>query len=337
MNNKKTINVELVVRMVVPALVLVILAGCTSMRGVSPVKTQAVETYVKGVYAYQAGNQDEAVDTLKEAIATNPQLIMPRVMLGGIYKQKGNYQAAAEQFETLTQLDRYEPSNHYNLGVSYQMLQRLREAAKSYQEALRLSPNNFGANMNLGLVYLALGDVDNAVKFTEKAAKIKPQSAEAQANLAVALDNRGDYPQAELAYRKAIELAPPTVGVLENYGNNLYAQQKWREALQAFGDAKKLQDKPYHHKRMGDALALGEKYDEALTEYHLALQKNPKYYGALNASARVMMLQYQAGMELDEKKRDGAIALWKQSLEINPNQAEVKVSLEQWEKRMFSK
>ena len=337
MSNKKHFNVPLVGRMLVPGLVLVLLTGCASMRGPATGRPQAVETYVKGVNAMEAGKQDEAVEALKEAIATNPQLLMPRIMLGGIYKQKGNYAAASEQYEVVVQMDRYDPGNHYNLGLSYQMLQRLREASKSYQEALRLAPDNFGANMNQGLVYLALGDVENAVKYTQKAASLRPLSAEAQANLAVALDNHGDYPQAELAYRKAIELAPPTVGVLENYGNNLYAQQKWSEAVQAFGDARKLQDKPYHHKRMGDALALGQKYTEALAEYGIALKKNPKYYGALNASARVMMMQYQAEMELDEKKRDQAIIQWKQSLDINPNQPEVKVTLEQWEKRMFSK
>ena len=292
---------------------------------------------MKGVYAYQAGDHDKAADALKSAIAQNPQLIMPRILLGGIYKEKSEYASAAEQYETLAQLDPYDAAHRYNLGVSYQMLQRLREAAKSYQEALKLEENNFGANMNLGLVYLTLGDVNNAVKFTDKAVQIKPTSAEAQANLAVALDSRGDYALAEIAYRKAIELAPRQSGTLANYANNLIAQQKWQEAVQVLGEVLKLEETPYLHKRLGDAYALGGKYDEALAQYATARTKNPKFVSALNESARVLVLQYQAGMELDDKKRDAAIVMWRRSLEINPDQPSVKTSLEQWEKRMFSK
>ena len=48
-------------------------------------------------------------------------------------------------------------------------------------------------------------------------------------------------------------------------------------------------------------------------------------------------MQYQAGMELDDKKRDKALDPWRQSLEINPRQPKVKTALEQWEKKMFSK
>lgn len=310
--------------------------GCAS-QGVGGGKPHAVETYVKGVYAYQDGKKDEAVATLKQAIEANPELIMPRVLLGRIYKLQGDYKASAEQYEVLTRVDPYNIENHYQLGVDYQLIQRLRDAAASYRNAMKLDPNDFGSNMNLGLVYLAMGDVDNAVRYTDKAAQLRPGSAEAQANLAVALDSRGDYALAEKAYRKSLELAPLQAGTLTNYGNNLIAQQKWTDAVQVFGEVLKKQDTPYLHKRMGDAYAIGGRYDQALAEYQRAIKANPKYVAAMNEQARVMILQYQQGMELNDRLRDDALGIWRQSLALSPEQPKVKASLEDWEKRMFSK
>ena len=107
--------------------------------------------------------------------------------------------------------------------------------------------------------------------------------------------------------------------------------------VQVYGEALKKQPTPYLYKRVGDAYAMGGKYDEAITQYELALKGNAKYCAAMNEQARVMTLQYQQGMELNDKLRDQALTLWRQSLEINANQPKVKTALEQWEKKMFSK
>ena len=328
------------VRCIALAVLALIASGCAngSGRGTSGLnRSGAIETYVKGVYAYQAGQNDQAVEVLKQALQSNPQLIMPRVVLGKIYKDRGDYATAKDYYETLVVMDPYDPRHYYNLGVSYQMLQRLQDAAKSYGNALRLRPNDFGSNMNLGLVYLSLGKVDAAVEYTQRAAQLRPDSAEAQANLAIALDSRGDYVLAERAYRRSIELAPRQAGTLINYGNNLLAQQKWRDAADVFQQTLKLEDTPYLHKRLGDAYALGQQYDDALNQYRVATQRNGKYFSAMNEQARVLLQQYQASMELDEKRREEALALLRQSLDTNPSQPTVKAMLEEWEKRMFSK
>jgi tetratricopeptide (TPR) repeat protein len=321
------------------AVVALAAGGCATgpEQTTAPKRSQAVETYARGVYAYQSGKKDQAVDSLKQALEANPQLIMPRVILGRIYKERGDYANAKEYYEALVAMDPYEVQNHYNLGLSYQMLQRLQDAAKSYSSALKLRPDDFGSNMNLGLVYLALGDTDKAVKYTDKAAQIRPDSPEAQANLALALDGRGDYALAERAYRKSIQLAPRQVGTLINYANNLLAQQKPRDAQDVLQQTLKLEDTPYLRKRLGDAYALEQRYDDALQQYREALKRNPKYFSAVSEQGRVLLMQYQSGMELDEKKRDEALGLLRQSLEMNPRQPKIKAVLEEWDKRMFSK
>lgn len=321
----------------VMAALMLICGGCTQTKEAAQVTPLGgMETYARGVYAYQSGSPD-AAETLKQAIEQNPELIMARILLGKIYKEKGEYAAASQYYQRLTQLDPYEVSHWYNLGVSYQMIKRLQEAAASYQSAIRLSPEDFGSTMNLGLVYLALGDVNKAVNYTQKAATLRPDSAEAQANLAVTLDAAGKYTQAEDAYRRSLEIAPSQTGTLVNYANNLLAQKKWQESIEVLNAALKKENTPYLHKRLGDAYAMGKQYDNAETEYQTALKLNPKYYTALNEKGRLLMLRYQEGMELNETLRDQALGMWRQSMEINPNQPALRATLEDWEKRLFSK
>jgi tetratricopeptide (TPR) repeat protein len=256
-------------------------------------------------------------------------------MLGKIYKQKGDFKSAIEVYEALVELDPYEADNFYQLGFSYQMVQRLQEACKSYDSALRLQPDNVNANMNIGLVYLALGDVPRAVKYTKKAAELKPDSSEAQANYAISLDSSGEYAAAEKAYRKSLELAPSQAGTLVNYGNNLLSQGKWNDAIDVFQMALKRENSAYLHKRLGDAEVMSGKNQEAIKEYRVAMKMNPKYFSAMNELAQALLVQYQTGMELDEKMREEALGLWRQSLELSPRQPKVKAALEEWDKKMF--
>ena len=111
---------------------------------------KGVDSYVKAVQAYNAGNKDRAVENLVVATRTNPDLIMARLMLGDIYREGGDYNKAVTQYESLVKLDPYTWSNFYKLGVTYQFLQRLQDAAKSYTHALKLNPDDPNSNMNLG-------------------------------------------------------------------------------------------------------------------------------------------------------------------------------------------
>ena len=74
------------------------------------------------------GRREAAKAALVTATLENPDLTMPHVMLGSIYKDEGEYRGAADQFEQAVRLDPYGHENYYNLGVSYQFLNRLQEA-----------------------------------------------------------------------------------------------------------------------------------------------------------------------------------------------------------------
>jgi tetratricopeptide (TPR) repeat protein len=88
------------------ALAGVLIGGCTQQTTTYPV-VKGNDSYVRGALAYQEGDRDHAAEALQAAIQENPDLIMARFLLGTIHKEKGQYQAAVEQFKHVVELDPY--------------------------------------------------------------------------------------------------------------------------------------------------------------------------------------------------------------------------------------
>ena len=290
---------------------------------------KGINLYADGAQAYRRGDKEQARVTLERAVQENPNLRMARVMLGDIYRAKGDYANAAAHYGAASRLDPYTLTNHYNLGVMNQLLRRFQDAAAAYLKALDLDPRDLRSNMNLGTVYLALGQLDESINYLERATMIKPDSAEAWSNLGVAYDASGRISLAEQAYRRALELDGAPVATMQNLGSNLVSQGKPNEAIAVMREVVQRSDTPSAHKRYGDALALGKQYDAALEEYAKALRLNDKYYPAMNEKGFVLLRQYQAGMELDRDKLKEAVSLWKTSLRLNPQQPRIQEAVKQ--------
>ena len=317
-----------------PLLALVIVGllngACASRRRAAPPAPTAARLYADGVSAYRAGDKGRAVRLLTEAVRQNPNLAMAHSILGDIYKESGDYDDAATQYESLTRLDPYAADNHHRLAVSYHFLNRLRDAAAAYLRAIKLNPRDWRSCMNLGLVYMSLGDNNAAVEYCQRAANLNPLEAVAHANLGVAYDARGNVAEAEAAYRKSLTIDPRQVGPAMNLARNLQYRGRTREAVTVLESLTSSADSASVRRRYGDALASAGREADALREYRQALKLDARHYPAMNAMASLLITQYRKGLLLDDRKRDEAVAMWKQSLQINPDQPRVESQLKAW-------
>lgn len=294
-------------------------------------RLSGMAAYIRGYEAFQEGDRDTAVRSLAQAVDDNPQLITARGMLADILRREGNYEEAAEHYERLTALDPYNYLNFYHLGVSYHFLERVEAAIIAYQGALRLRPDDPKTNMNIGLAYMVLGDAERALPYARKAVALDPSSAAALGNYALVLDSVGDHEEAEQAYRKSLEMDPTQVGVRINYSANLVRQGRPREAIPILEQVVAEQRTVLAVRRLGDAYAAAGNVDRAMQLYQEALEMNPRYYPALNAMAELQIRQYQEGLQLDESLRRQALDLWRQSLQIRPQQPQVTQQIEKLE------
>jgi tetratricopeptide (TPR) repeat protein len=312
---------------------LALTGGCASKnQKIEATETNATKLYVRGALDYQQQNYDSSMRALEAALRSDPNLIMARFLMGTIYREKGDYESAAQQYQRVVQLDPYTATNHYYLGLMNHLLNRLQEAAANYLTALKFNPNDMKSNMYLGLVYTALGKPEQGLPYARRAVEIDPRSAEAAANLAVVLDSSGDYPAAETGYRRALELDPNRAETVVNLAGALMSQKRFKDAVTAYEQSLKMQDSPLVRIRYGYALLYSGSPQPAIAQFNAVLEQNPRNFQALNGLGDAAAAQYKASSLLDEKKRTDAVAYWKRSLDINPEQPRIAAQVTEYSK-----
>jgi tetratricopeptide (TPR) repeat protein len=310
----------------------VYVAGGCAGKGAAARNQAALDSYVKGVLAYQKGDTRQAMTNLQDAVNKKDDLVMARSMLGDLYRAQSDYESAKVQYVALTQLDPYGYFNHYRLGVVYQFLKEFQSAAASYLNALNLKPTDAMSNMNLALVYYTLDRPKDALPYAQIAVECDPQSYAAWVNLGIVLDANGDYAKSENAYRKAIDIDsnPPLTRLY--LAESLMRQKKYSQARTVLAELVKIDDDPVYRQRYGDAFAAEGKYDDAITQYRAVLKLTPDYFPALNEIGACYIKEYEKGLTLDDSKRKAALEAWNQSLAVKRNQADVVAKIQQYSK-----
>jgi tetratricopeptide (TPR) repeat protein len=291
----------------------------------------AVENYVDGVRAHRTGNDAQAILALETATQKNPKLTMARILLGDLYKDRGDYSKAADQYLAVTELDPYGARNFYKLGVSYHLVQKLREAVVAYTRAVRLDPKDWESHMNRGLVYLAVGRKAEAVNNLSRATILNPGAGVAFGNLAIALDAQGRFPEAEAAYKRALELDAEDTASLGNLGKNLMRQGKPDQAVVVLRGLADLTGSASARKLYADALVMSKRHDDALALYRGILAEDAKYWPALNGVGSALIGKYENGLQVDDKTRVAAVNAWRRSLALKPQQPRVEEMLKKWQ------
>jgi tetratricopeptide (TPR) repeat protein len=301
--------------------------GCARKAAPLPPPPKAVNMYVAGAVALQQGEREQAVQKLLDATTANPRLVMARELLGDLFREMGDLARAETEYEALVKLDPYTASSWRRLGVAQHLLNKLLKAEASYLRAIKLDPADWESHMNVGVVYFALGRRDDAIRMATRATEIMPGSAVAWSNLGAVLDASTRYVDAEKAYRKSLELDTNQPTLLLNLSTNLLLQKKPAEAVSVLEQLVKTRDSAQARKRYGDALLMVKRDAEAEAQYRKALEQDPGHCAALNAIAALRIAEYKKGLQLDDAKRDAALAAWRQSLEIDPEQQDVKEKL----------
>jgi tetratricopeptide (TPR) repeat protein len=289
-----------------------------------------VSKYVEAVRMQRSGDREQAIAILEDATRTNNNLTMARSLLGDLYKDRGDYSKAADQYKAVTELDPYTGRNFYKLGVAYHLLQQLQAAIGSYLRAIKLDPKDWESHMNMGLVYLATGRKDAAVNSLSQATIINPGAGVAFGNLAIALDAQGRYPDAEKAYRRALELDQTDTASLGNLGKNLMRQNKTEQAVAVLRKLAEMTESASARKLYADALVLDKKHDAAIKLYDRILTEDRQYYPALNGKGSALISKYEQSFQIDNQQKRAAISAWKQSLALNPQQPKVAELLKKW-------
>jgi Flp pilus assembly protein TadD len=124
------------------------------------------------------------VDQWQEATKIHYQMGGVRLFKAGQYQE-----AIFELNEAVAMAPSFSPA-HNLMGKSYAMLGKLEEAASSFNKVIALTPQLAEGYKNLGYVHLLQGDRGNAEKMLSKALSIDPNDDKLKQEIARLRDHR---------------------------------------------------------------------------------------------------------------------------------------------------
>ncbi|MHC4982888.1 MAG: tetratricopeptide repeat protein [Planctomycetota bacterium] len=314
----------------------------------------AIDHYVLGQLLADKGQYQAALEELALAVKNDPTLSAAYAASGDIYRRRGSHELARRSYEHACEANPYALRPHYNLGVTYQLLAEaasafsqvqalLQKAVFIYIRAAELQPEDFDTHLNLSACYYQLGKYDLAEQYCKAATKVNPRSVEAWCNLGTIYDSQNRLYEAIRAYKNSLELNVHQPELLLNLASTYFRQGRMKAALGTYKLAAK--EAPtnsaawrhiglcHYHLYMelpaNDPQAAQQHMKESLEAYEKATQLDPRNAHAHRELGVVYMSQYV----VDRSKtalRDKGLAAWHASLEIRPDQEDLRGLVEKY-------
>jgi len=232
-----------------------------------------------------------------------------------------DYSTAEREYQSVLALAPDFAEVHLNLGLVYQLQDRLSEAMAEFRRALKIKPTLVGANFFLGVDYCKAGEGTQAIPYLRAALHLEPNRPDIWLWLATAQEISGQ-PQAEVeTIQRALQLKPNDIDLLYLLGNaferlgklqaahlqkvapgssrteqllaeSYAASNEWPSAVVHFKNA--LAASPNNsglHARLGEVLLRAGKVNAAIREFDEELQRDPNSLRALVRRGEAGLIQ----------------------------------------------
>jgi TonB family protein len=178
----------------------------------------------KGIASLASAKYKDAVESLTEAVAVNPQDAIAHAKLGLAYSALEEHKPAIAEFKQAIKLNRafVDADSYFRLGVAYLALSDYASAIDPLKQALygvkakvlddrtksAAGPGEAEINDALGRAYYGTGSYRQAVKAFETAVRLKPNLASSHFGLGLSYMEVGDKRSAEKQEQALRKLNP---------------------------------------------------------------------------------------------------------------------------------
>ncbi|MFP5501192.1 MAG: tetratricopeptide repeat protein, partial [Candidatus Sericytochromatia bacterium] len=264
----------------------------------------------EAVLDYARGRPDTAVSTLLRAVLASPADPLSRKLLGSLWLEFGEYEAAAAQFEAALRTRPGDAQALYQLAWAYGGLYKFKEAIATARRAVAVMPHWPEARLRLGALLIRDGQLveghravlealgprglsaevhyeagnmlleqgahDRAIPYLEQALRWRPDSSYAANNLGNAYKAVGRMEDARRAYERAIAVDPANPNPRNALGVLSEEAGDQKAALDHYRAATRVDPAyPDAHYNAGVLLLKQRRHAEAASELLLASRLNP--------------------------------------------------------------
>jgi protein O-GlcNAc transferase len=306
------------------------------------------EAFSLALQYHQAGHLPQAEQLYSQILQFSPNHADTLHLMGVLEYQRGRHDQAVASIRHALALNPSASAYYCNLGLVYQAQEKTADAIAVYQQVLRLQPQSAEAHCVLGNLLRLVGQRDEAISHCRQALSIHPGFAGAHNNLALALADQDKLDEAVEHYKLAVRFDPNYAAAYNNLGTALARQGKFAEAVLNYQHSlKHNRNFPEAYNGMGMALERLDRLDEAVSCYEQALQLKPNFPAACNNLGIARMKQgrseeagdcFRQALKLKPDHVDGfnnlatvlmsqgrldeAVDNYRQALRVNPRYAE---------------
>jgi lipopolysaccharide assembly protein B len=211
--------------------------------------------YMLGLNFLVDNQVDQAIDELTQAASTDTDALEIQMILGNLYRQKGQVGRAINVHQVLLQRPNLTKLEHAYvllcLALDFRHAGFVDRAVEAFQEVLRLDPKNRYALVNLQKLHEEQQQWNEAVRVREEIVRIdagrrpddQPILAFLRNAIGMAKVKQGDLRGGTHEFEAAVDVDPRTVpaylnlgDVREQQGNLLAAVSAWEQLVQVAPD-----------------------------------------------------------------------------------------------------
>jgi lipopolysaccharide biosynthesis regulator YciM len=213
-------------------------------------KTRESPHYIIGLNFLVSGQIDLAIDELGKAAGANSDALEIHIILGNLYREKGQVGRAITVHQSLLQRPRLTRLEHAHvllcLGLDFRHGGFVDRAHEAFKEVLRLDPANRYALTNLQKLHEEQHQWQDAYQLQQQLAATEPSGDPARQNAVLAFlehaigveaQRRGDLAAAARRFQAAIDLDPRAVPAYLDLGDLRLAQGDPAQAIAAWEQA----------------------------------------------------------------------------------------------------
>ena len=286
----------------------------------------SVEEHVKaGLAAYKAGSTEDSTRELRKALEIDPTHGGARAHLALISLRQGKAQEAIVHFDEMGDDTKASYALLRNRSLAYERLDRFADALSTLDEAEKLNADDAGLSLARGIVQMKSGDGPSAMSslmaYKDKLGTEQPPPMFYAFSI-MAAGLAGDMGRALEIGKEGLAHYPDEGAILVNAGAILEYRGNSEGATAFYERAIKCDSPPPQaHKALGDqALGRGDKA-QAQKHYESALQEDPRL-------GEDVLLKLGAIL-LENSNTEGAAAMWRRALDLNPDNSSIRAKLDQ--------
>jgi tetratricopeptide (TPR) repeat protein len=227
--------------------------------------------------------------------------------------ERGRWEEALNELKAAIAINPYNGSWFFNLGLTYDALDRFDEAITAYRKALEMEPEDVEILTALGHDCNRAGEYDEAIGFFQRVEAIDASFEPGYCNRIVSYSQKGDHDKAEEMFFLARQYKEKCPVCYYAIGNSLFDRGMFDRALWCWQQVLEIDpDHPRVHARIGDAYWAKGMLSEARTHFIEELRATP---GDLDVLLDLGELLIEMG------QMQAAAEKFRQVLELSPEES----------------